>query len=204
MIKNRDYSKGKIYKIEPIVEHETNEIYIGSTTKEYLSQRMATHKGDYTRWKNNKRGKVMVFDLFDKYEFCNCEIILLENYIASSKDDLLSREKYFIQSIGCLNKYIPGRTLQEYKTENKDELNEKERQRNRTSERVAYQKERYDKIKEKELEQSRKRYQEKKEQILARQKEKIICICGCTVTRNEISQHKKTKKHNNLMKNINI
>ena len=95
-------------------------------------------------------------------------------------------------------------TLEEYKTENKDALNEKERQRNRTSERVAYQKERYDKIKEKELEQSRKRYQEKKEQILARQKEKIICICGCTVTRNEISQHKKTKKHNNLMKNINI
>ena len=204
MIKNRDYSKGKIYKIEPIVEHEPNEIYIGSTTKEYLSQRMATHKGDYIRWKNNKRGKVMVFDLFDKYEFCNCEIILLENYIASSKDDLLSREKYFIQSIGCLNKYIPGRTLEEYKTENKDALNEKERQRNRTSERVAYQKERYDKIKEKKLEQSRKRYQEKKEQILARQKEKIICICGCTVTRNEISQHKKTKKHNNLMKNINI
>ena len=45
MIKNRDYSKGKIYKIEPIVEHEPTEIYIGSTTKEYLSQRMVTHKG---------------------------------------------------------------------------------------------------------------------------------------------------------------
>ena len=204
MIKNRDYSKGKIYKIEPIVEHETNEIYIGSTTKEYLSQRMATHKGDYTRWKNNKRGKVMVFDLFDKYEFCNCEIILLENYIASSKDDLLSREKYFIQSIGCLNKYIPGRTLEEYKAENKDALNEKERQRNVTAERVAYQKERYDKNKEIKLEQSRKRYQENKEKIKARQGEKIICICGCTITRNEMSSHMKTKKHNNLMNNLNI
>ena len=204
MIKNRDYSKGKIYKIEPIVDHEPNEIYIGSTTKEYLSQRMATHKGDYTRWKNNKRGKVMVFDLFDKYEFCNCEIILLENYIASSKDDLLSREKYYIQSIGCLNKYIPGRTLEEYKTENKDALNEKERQRNLTAERVAYQKERYEKNKEKKLEQARKRYQENKEQILARQKEKNISICGCTITKNEMSPHMKTEKHNNLMSNINI
>ncbi len=77
MIKHRDYSKGKIYKIEPIVEHEPNEIYFGSNTKEYLSQRMATHKGDYTRWKNNKRGKVMVFDLFDNYDFFNCEVILL-------------------------------------------------------------------------------------------------------------------------------
>ncbi len=62
----------------------------------------------------------MVFDLFDKYEFCDCEIILLENYIASSQEDLLSRKKLFIQSLGCLNKYIPGRTLEEYKTENKD------------------------------------------------------------------------------------
>ena len=119
----------------------------------------------------------MIFDLFDKYEFCNCEIILLENYIASSKDDLLSREKYFIQSIGCLNKYIPGRTLEEYKAENKDALNEKERQRNETAERVAYQKERYDKNKEIKLEQSRKRYQENKENIKARQGEKSICIC---------------------------
>ena len=36
----RDYSKGKIYKIEPTVDHEENEIYFGCTTKEYLSQRM--------------------------------------------------------------------------------------------------------------------------------------------------------------------
>ncbi len=28
-----DYSQGKIYKIEPIVEHKEHEIYIGSTTQ---------------------------------------------------------------------------------------------------------------------------------------------------------------------------
>ncbi len=31
-----DYSQGKIYKIEPIVEHDEHEIYIGSTTQKYL------------------------------------------------------------------------------------------------------------------------------------------------------------------------
>ena len=34
-----DYSKGKIYCIEPISEHDEGEIYIGSTTKHYLSDR---------------------------------------------------------------------------------------------------------------------------------------------------------------------
>ena len=32
-----DYSRGKIYKIEPIIEHEEHEIYIGSTSLKYLS-----------------------------------------------------------------------------------------------------------------------------------------------------------------------
>jgi hypothetical protein len=171
MIKNRDYSKGKIYKVEPNVDHEQNEIYIGSTTKEYLSQRMATHKGDYARWKNDKRGKVMIFDLFDKYGSNNCDIILIENYVASSKDDLFSREKHFIQSLACINKYIPGRTLEEYKKENKNMLNEKERLRNLTMERTTYMKERYENDREHKLEQARMRYQERKEEIKEKGKE---------------------------------
>ena len=61
-----NYKNGKIYKIEP-VNGEEGEIYIGSTTKEYLSQRMTAHRGDYGKWKNGKHGKIMSFDLFEKY-----------------------------------------------------------------------------------------------------------------------------------------
>ena len=46
---NKDYSKGKIYKIEPICDHDEGDIYIGSTTKEYLSQRMTLHRNDYKK-----------------------------------------------------------------------------------------------------------------------------------------------------------
>ena len=46
------YSQGKVYKIEPIVEHEEGDIYIGSTCCKYLSQRMKTHRGNYKDWKN--------------------------------------------------------------------------------------------------------------------------------------------------------
>ena len=39
-----NYNNGKIYKIEPIVDHDEGDIYIGSTTKQYLSMRMDKHR----------------------------------------------------------------------------------------------------------------------------------------------------------------
>ena len=84
-------------------------------------------------------------------------------------------------------------------------------------------KERYEKNKEQIIEQSRQRYRENKEQILQKQKEfrdnltdeqklernkkifeKITCVCGCISTKHDLSKHMKTKKHNDIMKNINI
>ena len=53
----RNYNKGKIYKIEPICDHDEGDIYIGSTTKDYLSQRMVFHKGDYIKWKKRETWK---------------------------------------------------------------------------------------------------------------------------------------------------
>ena len=57
------YSQGKIYKIEPIVEHDEGDIYIGSTCCNYLSQRMKKHRKDYHCWKNGKRGLITSFNL---------------------------------------------------------------------------------------------------------------------------------------------
>ncbi len=91
-----DYSQGKIYKIEPICEHGENEIYIGSTTLKYLSSRMCYHKTSYNRWKSNTHGRVMSFELFDKYGFENCVITLIENVNAKTKDELLQKDRYSI------------------------------------------------------------------------------------------------------------
>ena len=43
-----NYNNGKIYKIENNID---DMIYIGSTTKQYLSQRMDKHRSSYKRWK---------------------------------------------------------------------------------------------------------------------------------------------------------
>ena len=114
-----NYSNGKIYKIEPIVDHDEGEIYIGSTTKQYLSQRLDTHRSKYKQWKNGKYSKVRVFEIFDKYCVSNSQIVLIENVNAKSKDELLAREKYYIQTLTCVNKAIPIKSFQEVKENRK-------------------------------------------------------------------------------------
>ncbi len=100
-----NYSNGKVYKIEPIVEHDDGDIYIGSTTKTYLSQRMDTHRGDYKRYKEGRHHFITVYKLFNKYGVENCKIVLLEScQNITTKDELLSREHYYIKTLKCVNK----------------------------------------------------------------------------------------------------
>ena len=47
-------------------------------------------------------------------------------------------------------------------------------------------------------------YNENKSDINVRKKEILPCSCGCFVTKNHIARHMKTKKHIDLMNNINI
>ena len=56
-----NYENGKIYKIE---SHSGDMIYIGSTTKKYLSQRMDTHRTDFKCWKNGKHHFITSFTIF--------------------------------------------------------------------------------------------------------------------------------------------
>lgn len=117
-----NYGNGKIYKIEPIVEHPEEDIYIGSTTKKYLSQRMDEHRSGYKKWKQGKINKFMVFNLFDKYGIDNCTILLIESVNANSKDELTAREGHYIKTLKCLNKKIEGRTKKEWYIDNIDKI----------------------------------------------------------------------------------
>lgn len=100
-----NYSNGKIYMIRPTVPHKENEIYIGSTTKRLLSQRMSQHRLNYKYWKQGMWHYVTNFQLFDKFG-SNVEIILLEAVNANSKDELSARERFHIQNNKCVNKHI--------------------------------------------------------------------------------------------------
>jgi len=116
-----NYNNGKIYKIESSLG---NMVYYGSTTKQYLSQRMTTHRSDYNKWLNGKHGLVMAFKLFEEYGIENCKIILVENCPCESKDELSSKEAYYIRNFECVNKNVPGRTGKQYREDNKDKIAE--------------------------------------------------------------------------------
>jgi len=99
-----DYSKGKIYKIEPIIEHEEGYIYYGATVQS-LSERMRKH---------NVSQLCSCNIIFKKYGFDNCKISLIELCNFKTKEELNIRETYYIQNNKCVNKVIPFRS-EEYK-----------------------------------------------------------------------------------------
>jgi len=109
------YERSKIYKIE---SHLGDKIYIGSTTKRYLSSRMDNHRRDYKRWKDGLRAPCCKSSvLFDEYGVENCKIILIETFPCSSKDELNAKEAHYIRTLSCVNKIIPGRTQKQYMEE---------------------------------------------------------------------------------------
>ena len=123
-----NYQLGKIYKL---VSFNGDMIYIGSTCLPRLCTRFQTHVQDYKSWqKDNSRGKVRSYVLFDEYGYENCQIILLENVKANNKDELRIRERYYIETMDCINKNIPNRTDKEsnkaYRDANKEVINEKQ------------------------------------------------------------------------------
>ena len=116
-----NYQQTKIYRIE---SHLGNKIYIGSTTKKYLSDRMGLHRAQYDLWKRTKHGRCTAFGLFDEYGIENCKMVLIESCPCNSKDEKNAKEAQYIRQLDCVNKNIPGRTGQEYYHENKERLNE--------------------------------------------------------------------------------
>jgi hypothetical protein len=123
-----NYSNGKIYKIERINSVEgDSDIYIGSTTKLSLLSRFESHLHDYHGWKLGCKnyGKMMSFDVFDKYGIDNCHIVLLETCPCESKQKLHEREAHGIKRILNVNKNIPGRTRKMWYEEHKEKISEK-------------------------------------------------------------------------------
>jgi len=164
-----NYSNGKIYKIESIAGE--GEIYIGSTTKQYLCQRMDEHRRAYRRWKEDKGNKTMSFDIFDTFGVENCQITLLETCSCETKDELTKREAYYIKTLNCVNKNIANRNQKQYYEDNK-EKSKKYREDNKEK-----------------IQEYKQQYYEKHSEV------KTTCDCGATVLKMRIQTHEKSKKH---------
>lgn len=120
------YDNGKIYKL---IDNTNGNIYIGSTIQP-LYKRKSQHKED----RNTCKSKLII-------ENGDYDIILIENYPCKSKEELLMRERYYIESIDCINKQLPGRTGAEWYQDNKERILEKAKNKVKTDEIKEYQKE---------------------------------------------------------------
>jgi hypothetical protein len=96
-----DYNNTKIYKI---VSDWGNKVYIGTTTKQYLSQRMQGHRANYKTWQKSGKRRCTSFELFDEYGIENCKIVLIELHPCNTKDEQSAREYFHISSMDCVNK----------------------------------------------------------------------------------------------------
>lgn len=113
-----NYQMAKIYKI---ISDSTNKIYVGCTTKKYLSQRMEHHRRQYKKWLNNESTRCTSFDII---QFPDAKIILIESCQCKDKDEMAAKERFHIEANRDLavNKQIPGRKAAEWRLDNKEHI----------------------------------------------------------------------------------
>ena len=110
-----NYEDAKIYRI---VCNQTGLQYIGATTAP-LRKRLYEHKSDYKRWKSGKKGYVTSFHIIENGDY---DIVLVESVSCTNKDEMHQRERFYIESLDCVNRYIPSRTQAEYYNANKNDI----------------------------------------------------------------------------------
>lgn len=177
-----NYQLGKIYKMES----PSGLLYVGSTCEPTLARRLAGHKKHFYDWKNGIARFVTSFKLFEEDEE-NVHIILIENFPCHTKDELTAREAYWIKQTKCVNKVIPHRTAKEYREDNKEKI--QETQKEWRLKHPDYEK--------KYREEHAQQYQEKKERYRAKQKliGSLDCVCGGKYKQEGKARHLGTTRH---------
>jgi hypothetical protein len=158
-----DYSKASIYKI---VCNISGKIYIGSTCQP-LHQRLGGHVASHKRGAGCASSQII--------EAGNYSIILIEEYQCENKQQLLRKERNYIDSMDCVNKYRPIVSKeeaiaekQEYYQLNKDSITIRKKQH----------------------------YQNNRETILQKaneyQSKKVNCsICNKEMRKDNLTKHKR-------------
>ena len=181
-----DYSKSIIYTIR-----SRDNVYVGSTID--FRSRKKEHKGCIY----NENGKKKKYNrkIYKTIRGNNHEWDMqpYSQYPCNSKIQLRIEEERVRQllkadlnmcacSSGCSrNEYVKQYTEQhkdnrkQYYEENKNEISEQKKQY----------------------------YEEHKDEINEKRRQKVTCECGCIVTRYALAQHRRSKKHIDLMEKLN-
>jgi len=128
-----NYQNGKIYCIRSF---KTDDIYIGSTTQP-LCKRIDQHRSNYKHWIKRTTKYISSVELI---KYGDAYIELISSYPCNSKEELKREEGKYQREMKCVNKCIAGRTIEEWIEDN-----------------PTYQKDYYEKHKDKKNEYDRNR-----------------------------------------------
>lgn len=174
---------GIIYKI---TDNTNDNVYYGSTIRK-LSERKAEHKYQYKQYCEGKRGFTTAYDILKNNDW---KIELVEE----CTDDLVKRERWYIENNECLNKRVEGRNLQEYYI-----------QVLKPARQEFYFCETCQKNVKNHLQKSHEKSKlhlgipKNKRPLLLNPKDKILCECGIEYTRNHKQRHMNTQQHKDLI-----
>ena len=200
------YDKSIIYKIKHNEDYDDNNIYVGSTSN--FRNRKYYHKNSC----NNE--KTIGYNL-PVYQYIRANggwdewvIIPIEEYPCNSKNELVIRERHYIDLLRpILNKNIPSRTKKEYYEDNKEQIAEYRKEFYKANkEQIAEYKKEYNEANKEQIAKYTKNYRNNNKEKIAEakkqyQKIKVICNhCGCEVCKKGLKSHQKTNKCINFVK----
>ena len=171
-----NYAHGKIYRI---ICNTTGLQYIGSTAST-LRQRLSGHKSGYNEWCNGKGRYLSSFLIIEMDDY---DIVLIESYPCSNKDELHARERYWIEKLNCINRNVPTRSWNEYRLTALDKI-------------ATVKKIWYNDNRGRLLDDKKDYYIENRNTILQSKAVIVECECGVKLRRGDIARHKKGTKHN--------
>ena len=189
-----DYSKTLIYKLVHKDDLENKNIYIGSTTD--FRRRKSQHKETC----NNPNSMSYEFKLYQNIRandgWNEWVMIEIEKFACTDKREAAARERYWCEHYNSeLNMQVPGRTKKEWYNDNiekfhkeqkiyRDELGGREKmmkyRQNHNEELIEYNKRKYEKNREKIL-----------EQLKIKNNKRVTCECGLILSQGGLSRHKR-------------
>ena len=106
---------------------------------------------------------------------------LVEDYKCENSEQLRMRERYYVDNNDCVNKNSPIRTKEE---------------------KISYFKAYHEANKDKIRERKKREYETNKDKISEHNNEKVICECGCEISRTNLYVHRKRKFHQEFIQSL--
>jgi len=182
-----DYSRCVMYKIN-CRDPSITDLYIGSTCN--FTRRKNEHKSVSSNDKSRNYNLKLYKCIRDNGGWDNFIMTPIAKFPCQDKISKLIEESRLIDKLKpSLNSCIPGRTRKQYYQD--------------THIKKIIIKKTTEELKILKNNSSNKYYKNNTSKIKKHKQSKILCDCGCMVSRNHISTHRKTSKHINL-KNDNV